>query len=50
MKYIDATSKDGRYIKVSDDVTYQEIGIYCENVEQANELVIKLITELLKEN
>ena len=50
MKYIDATSKDGRYIKVSDDVTYQEIGIYCENAEQANDLVVKLTVELLKEN
>jgi hypothetical protein len=50
MKYIDATSKDGRYIKVSDDVTYQEVGIYCENVDQANELVAKLTVELLKEN
>lgn len=48
MKYIDATSKDGRFIKVSDDETYQEIGIYCDNVDQANELVIKLIAELLK--
>lgn len=48
MKYIDATSKDGRFIKVSDDETYQEIGIYCDNADQANELVIKLVAELLK--
>lgn len=48
MKHIDATSKDGRVIKVSDDETYQEIGIYCDNVDQVNELVIKLVAELLK--
>ena len=48
MKHIDASSEDGRYIKVSDDETYQEIGIYCDNVEQTNEFIIKLIAELLK--
>ena len=48
MKYIDISSKDGRFIKVSDDETYQEIGVYCDNIDQANELVIKLVTELLK--
>ena len=48
MKHIFVTSKDGRFIKVSDDETYQEIGIYCDNIDQANELVIKLVSELLK--
>ena len=48
MKYIDISSKDGRFIKVSDDETYQEIGVYCDNIDQANELVIKLVAELLK--
>lgn len=48
MKYIDASSKDGRYIKVSDDTTYQDIGIYCDNADQANKLVVKLTVELLK--
>lgn len=48
MKYIEATSKDGRVIKVSDDGTYQDVTIYCDNVDQANELIIKLIAELLK--
>lgn len=48
MKHIEATSKDGRYIKVSDDETGKDIGIYCDNMEQANELIIKLIAELLK--
>ena len=48
MKHIDASSKDGRYIKVSDDEMYREIGIYCDNVEQTNELIIKLVAELLK--
>lgn len=48
MKHIDASSKDGRFIKVSDDETYQEIGIYCDNVDQANEFIIKLVSELLK--
>lgn len=48
MKHIDASSKDGIFIKVSDDETYQEIGIYCDNIDQANELVIKLVSELLK--
>ena len=50
MKYIDATSKDGRYIKISDDTTYKDVGIYCDNVDQANELIIKLTVEFLKEN
>lgn len=50
MKHIDASSKDGRFIKVSDDETYQEIGIYCDSADQANEYVIKLVTELLKED
>lgn len=50
MKYIDATSKDGRCIKISDDTTYQEVTIYCDNVDQANEFAIKLTVELLKEN
>lgn len=50
MKHIDASSKDGRFIKVSDDKTYQEIGIYCDNIDQANEYVIKLVAELLKED
>lgn len=48
MKYIEATSKDGRVIKVSDDTTFQDIEIYCDNIDQANDLVIKLVTELLK--
>ena len=48
MKYIDASSSDGRYIKISDDVTYQDIGIYCDSADQANELVIRLAVELLK--
>lgn len=48
MKHIDTSSKDGRFIKISDDETYQEIGIYCDNADQANEYVIKLVTELLK--
>lgn len=48
MKHIDASSKDGLFIKVSDDEIYQEIGIYCDNIDQANELVIKLVFELLK--
>lgn len=48
MKYIEATSKDGRVIKVSDDNTYQDVTIYCDNVDQINELIIKLIAELLK--
>ena len=48
MKHIDVSSKDGRFIKVSDDETYQDIGIYCGNVDQENEFVIKLISELLK--
>lgn len=48
MKHIDVLSKDGRFIKVSDDETYQDIGIYCDNVDQVNELVIKLVSELLK--
>lgn len=48
MKYIEATSKDGRVIKVSDDNTYQDVTIYCDNVDQTNELIIKLIAELLK--
>ena len=48
MKHIDISSKDGRFIKISDDETYQDIGIYCDNIEQANELIIKLIAELLK--
>lgn len=50
MKHVDITSRDGRYIKISDDVTYQEVGICCTDVDQANELIIKLIAELLKEN
>ena len=50
MKYIDATSKDGRCITVSDDITYQEIKIYCENVDQAGDFIIKLAVELLKGN
>ena len=50
MKYIDISSKDGQFIKVSDDETYQEISIYCDNVGQTNEFVIKLVSELLKEN
>lgn len=50
MKHIDASSKDGRFIKVSDEEAYQEIGIYCDNTDQANEYVIKLVTELLKED
>ena len=48
MIHIEATSKDGRYIKVSDDETGKDIGIYCDNMEQANELIIKLVAELLK--
>ena len=48
MKHIFATSKDGRFIKVTDDETYQDIGIYCGDIDQANEFVIKLVTELLK--
>ena len=48
MKHIEAASKDGCYIKVSDDMTYQDIGIYCDNVDQANELIVKLVAELLK--
>ena len=50
MKYIDATSKDGRCITVSDDTTYQEVKIYCENIDQAGDLIIKLVAELLKGN
>lgn len=50
MKHIDVSSKDGIFIKVSDDETYQEVGVYCDNIDQANELVIKLVSELLKEN
>ena len=48
MKYIDVSSKDACCIKVTDDVTYQDITIYCNNADQANELIIKLIAELLK--
>lgn len=48
MKHIDITSKDGRFIKISDDKEFTEIGIYCENADQANELVVKLIPVLLK--
>lgn len=48
MKYIEAVSKDGCTIKISDDKTYQDVIIYCDNVDQANELIIKLIAELLK--
>lgn len=48
MKHIEATSKDGRVVKVSDDTTFQDIEIYCDNIDQANELVIKLVAELLK--
>ena len=48
MKYIEATSKDGRVIKVSDDSTYQDVAIYCDNVDQANDLIVKLVAELLK--
>lgn len=50
MKHIDVSSKDGKFIKISDDETYQEIGIYCDNADQANEYVIKLVAELLKED
>lgn len=38
----------GNEVVVKDDETYQEIGIYCDNADQANEYVIKLVTELLK--
>ena len=48
MKHIDVSSKDMLFIKVSDDETYQEISIYCGNIDQTNELVVKLISELLK--
>ena len=48
MRYIDASSQDGRYIKISDDVTYQEIGVYCDSADQANDIVIRLVVELLK--
>jgi hypothetical protein len=48
VKYIDMTSKDGRYIKVSDDKTYQDVGIYFDNADQANEFAVKLAIELLK--
>lgn len=48
MKYIDISSKDGRVIKMSDDSTYQDVTIYCDNVDQANDLIIKLAAELLK--
>ena len=48
MKYIDVSNKDACYIKVTDDVTYQHITIYCNNVDQANELMLKLAIELLK--
>lgn len=47
MKHIEATSKDGRYIKVSDDKTYEDVAIYCDNVDQANDIIIKLVAELL---
>lgn len=49
MKYIDVTSKDGRCIKVSDDIAFQEVTIFCDSIEQTNELVVKLITEFFKE-
>lgn len=48
MKHIDITGKDGRVIKVSDDNTYQDVSIYCDNIDQVNELIIKLTAELLK--
>lgn len=48
MKHVDISGKDDRVIKVSDDSTYQDVTIYCDNVYQANNLIIKLVTELLK--
>lgn len=48
MKYIDVSNKDACCIKVTDDVTCQDITIYCNNVDQANELMLKLAIELLK--
>lgn len=48
MKHIEAMSKDGRVIKVSDDETYQDVTIYCDNVDQANDIIIKLVAGLLK--
>jgi hypothetical protein len=48
MKHIEATSNDGCYIKVSDDETGKDIGIYCNNVDQTNDFIIKLAVELLK--
>lgn len=48
MIHIDVSSKDGRYVKISDDTTYQDIGIYCDNMDQAKELVIEIIIKTLK--
>lgn len=48
MTHIDLSSKDGRYIKLSDDETHQDIGIYCDNMDQTRELVIEIITKILK--
>lgn len=48
MKHIEMTSKDGLVIKVSDDTTYEDLKIYCDNVDQVNDLVVKLVAELLK--
>ena len=49
MKTIEIAERGGR-LKISDDKTYQEITIYTRDEEQLNELVLKLIIELLKGN